>query len=495
MSAIIVESTYGQLKGERIGEISVWKGIPYAKPPVGKLRFRSPEKPEQWEGVREATQFGSIAPQVPSEVMEFLGSELENTDEDCLFLNVWSPAADDKRRPVMVWIHGGAFAAGSGSGPMYDGTSFAEKGDVVVVTFNYRLGVFGFLHVGEAGGDDFAGSGNCGIQDQVAALQWVQDNIAKFGGDPNQVTVFGESAGAMSIGVLLAFPSARGLFQQAILQSGAGANVHSSEMAEKVANRFLTALDIGPENLGELRKLSTEKLLKTAALLPYMSLVPVIDGITLLEHPEQALVKGAASDITMLIGTNKDEYRLFSYFDPRWKNDDEKEIAAIFEKTFGVRWAEMSSQLLENEKLNQDVYDGLMTMSVFTFPAIRLAEQQIKQNAPVWMYRFDWESPVLEGGLKACHAMEIPFVWNTVGKPGMEKLTGEETEKEKLSLTMHQSWLQFAKKGNPSTSELPEWPAYDLENRSVLLFNNEYVVVQDPNSTERRNWEKAAVHT
>ena len=495
MPTIIVESAYGKVEGERIGDINVWKGIPYAKPPVGPLRFRAPEPIEAWDGVRDATEFGPIAPQVPSEVMNFLGTEMETANEDCLYLNVWSPGADDKRRPVMVWIHGGAFAAGSGSSPMYDGTSFAVEGDVVVVTINYRLGVFGFLHVGEAGGEDFAGSGNCGIQDQVAALRWVQENIEKFGGDPDRVTVFGESAGAMSIGVLLAFPSAKGLFHQAILQSGAAANIHNAEIAEKVASRLLAALDIGPDDLGKLRDIPAEQLIKTAALLPYMSLVPVIDGVTLPKHPEQALAEGAASGIPVLIGTNKDEYRLFSYFDPRWKNEDEKEILSIFEQTFGLGWAGISQQLPENEKLNQDIYDGLLTMSVFTAPAIRLAERQVKQGASVWMYRFDWESPVLEGGLKACHALEIPFVWNTVKKPGVEKLTGDALEREKLARDMQQAWIHFAKSGNPNTQELPDWPAYELEQRGVLIFNNEYTVVQDPNSEERKNWEEAKVRS
>ena len=336
MSEVIIESAYGKLEGRKLNEVYVWKGIPYAAPPLGDLRFRPPVPSEAWDGVRNAAEFGPIALQAPSEVMNFLGSELEKSDEDCLYLNVWSPGADGKRRPVMVWIHGGAFAAGSGSGAMYDGASFAAEGDVVVVTINYRLGVFGFLHLGETGGEEFAGSGNCGILDQVAALQWVQDNIEKFGGDPSQVTVFGESAGAMSIGVLLAMPAAKGLFQRAVLQSGAAANVHSTGIAEKVAGRLLAALDIGPGNIEKLREMPAQQLLKTAALLPYISLVPVVDGISLPEHPEQALAKGAAKDISILIGTNKDEYRLFSYFDPRWKNEDEKEITSIFEQTFGL---------------------------------------------------------------------------------------------------------------------------------------------------------------
>jgi para-nitrobenzyl esterase len=209
MSATIVETTCGKVKGEQSGNIFVWKGIPYAKPPLGRLRFHAPKTPEAWDGIRDATQFGPISPQPSDQIMEFLGNKTDNANEDCLYLNIWSPGADEKLRPVMVWIHGGAFKDGSGSSAAYNGTSFAEHGDVVVVTINYRLGVLGFLHLAEIGGEEYATSGNNGILDQVAALKWVQENIARFGGDPNRITLFGESAGAMSIGVLLALPAAK----------------------------------------------------------------------------------------------------------------------------------------------------------------------------------------------------------------------------------------------------------------------------------------------
>lgn len=494
MPVTIVDSIYGKLRGQQQGNATVWKGIPYAKPPIGDRRFRAPQPPEPWTEVRDALLFGPSAIQAGNGIIDFLANKEDNTSEDCLYLNVWSPSADKRRRPVMVWIHGGAFTVGSGSGQLYDGHSFAAEGDVVVVTFNYRLGALGFLHLGDIGGDDFSGSCNCGILDQIAALQWVQDNIGKFGGDPERVTVFGESAGAMSIGVLMAVPKAKGLFHQAIMQSGAAANVLSSSIAEKVSSRLLAALKIRHGEVDKIRQIPAQQLVDTASLLPAMSLVPVVEGDLLPVHPELALAEGAAKKIPVLIGTNKDEYRLFSFFDPRWKNGDTEEISSIFEHAFGLNWQVITQYLINGEELNQNIYDKLMTMSLFTFPALKLAELQVEQGAPVWMYRFDWETPVFDGELKACHSLELPFVWNTISKAGAERLTGDSKERKRLAEEMHHSWIRFARSGNPNTPQLPEWRAYNLKHRPVMIFNRENVLVHDPNSGERKKWEDLMVH-
>ncbi|NYE06964.1 para-nitrobenzyl esterase [Bacillus niacini] len=493
MTNTIVESVYGKLQGEQINGVFTWKGIPYAKPPVGSLRFRAPERPDSWKGIRNATSFSPVAPQSQREIMEFFGNDISNMSEDCLYLNVWSKGADDKKRPVMVWIHGGAFVSGSGSSSWYDGASFAAQGDVVVVTINYRLGIFGFLHLGEIGGEEYATSGNCGIQDQVAALQWVQENIAAFGGDPNNVTIFGESAGAMSIGVLLGFPSAQGLFHKAILQSGAAANVHSSEKATKIAGHLLAYLQLEPTNLSKLEELSVEQLIQAADLVPPMSLGPVIDGVSLPRHPEEAIADGSAKDITILIGTNKDEYNIFSVFDPEWKNADETKVTQLFEKTFGPLVPLISGYLGGNQPLTQELYNKLLTMSVFTYPAQKLTELQVKQGAPVWMYRFDWETPVFGGALKSTHALEIPFVFNTLDTPNTENFTGSSPERELVASQMHQVWINFARNGNPNSESLPEWPQYNLNDRSTMIFNLESAVDNDPNRKERMIWEQATM--
>lgn len=490
MSNTIVETVYGKLEGREIESVFAWKGIPYAKPPVGPLRFRAPERPNSWDGIQDAGSFSPVGPQTQREIMKFFGNNVLNISEDCLYLNVWSPAADDKKRPVLVWIHGGSFVSGSGSSDWYDGASFADQGDVVVVTINYRLGVFGFLHLGEFGGEKYSTSGNCGILDQVAALEWVQENISAFGGDPNNVTVFGESAGAMSIGVLLGLPSAQGLFHRAIMQSGAAAFVHTSETATKVAGSLLKALQIDPANLSKLEELPVEQLLHAADLLPPMSLLPVIDGVSLPKHPLESVAEASAKDVTILIGTNKDEYNIFSVFDPEWKDADETKITALFEKTFGHLTPAISKEF--SEPLSQELFNKLLTLQVFTAPALKLAEFQIKHGAPVWMYRFDWETPVYDGALKATHALEIPFVWNTLDKPSTANFTGASPERQQLANQMHEAWINFAHNGNPNTKKLPEWPVYDLNNRSTMIFNNESAVKNNLNREDRLKWEQLA---
>ncbi|MEO4055128.1 carboxylesterase/lipase family protein [Solibacillus sp. CAU 1738] len=491
MSTTIVRTRYGKVAGKREGKVSVWKGIPYAAPPINHLRFCPPMQLESWDGVREAKSFGPAAMQSEREIMKFMGDAPTNISEDCLYLNVWSPGADTKQRPVMVWIHGGSFLSGSGSSSLYDGTSFAEQGDVVVVTINYRLGVFGFLHLAEMDGEKYATSGNCGLLDQVAALKWVNENIEAFGGDPNKVTIFGESAGAISVGSLLTMPSAKGLFNQAILQSGSPSHLLNSEVATKAAEILLSELQIGKEELSKLESIPAEVLLKAAEDIPWMSLGPVIDGISIPQQPEKALSEGFAKDISILIGTTLDEWRLFTFFNPMWKQINENELVKVFEQSLGPLWPEISRYLLDEGELNQALYEHMMTYNVFTFPAIHLSEIQIMQGTPVWMYRFDYQSTALDGVLKACHGLEIPFVWKSITKSETENLTGDAPERFKLANQMHRAWIAFAHTGNPNTLEVPDWPSYDLENRATMLFNVENEIVNDPDSEKRLIWKNA----
>ena len=325
MSKTVVRTASGLVHGVQVGTVVSWKGIPYAQPPVGVLRFRPPQPPQVWSGIYEATAFGPMAmqpPRMPAELLRRL-----SMSEDCLTLNIWSPGADEQLRPVLVWIHGGGWLIGSGR--LHDGTSLATVGDVVVVTLNYRLGPFGFLHLAELGGEEYAASGNCGILDQVAALQWVQKNIAAFGGDPHRVTVFGESAGAMSIGTLLALPAAQGLFQQAILQSGTIGPVKSRNEATTLARTFLQMLDVGPDTLSSLEHIPAERLVEAASALPdwqgttgageVIHFAPVIDGILLPQPPLQAIAGGAAKHIPIIVGTTKDECLFYPFADPTWR--------------------------------------------------------------------------------------------------------------------------------------------------------------------------------
>lgn len=488
MSTSIVTTAYGKVQGTIENGVYVWKGIPYAKAPVGKLRFQPPQPPEKWNDIKDCTKFGPIAYQPELQIMQFLGTPTDNMSEDCLNLNIWSPNPDEKKRPVMVWIHGGAYISGSGSSPSYDGTEFAKNGDVVVVTINYRLGIFGFLHLAEIGGEKYQASGNCGLLDQIAALKWIKENIEAFGGDPNRVTVFGESAGAMSIGTLLAMPSAKGLFQQAILQSGAASHVVKSEVATKNAERLLRVLNISKDNLEKLEELPAEQLVEAVKQLPMMTLIPVIDGVYLPKHPKTAIAEGITKDVTILIGTNKDEYKLFTVLDPTWKNASQDAIENIFKRTFRRNWEKMSKHF-KKEALNRDLYERLMNIFSFTNPAVYLADEQSKNGGTVYMYRFDWESKAFGGALKACHALEIPFVWNTLHKENVHLFTGESPDLDQLAKQMHQAWIAFAHHGDPNHALLPNWPKYTAEQQATLLFNTETTVVNAPHKEDCQFWD------
>src|SRR5579884_3451573 len=382
MAGTIVETKYGKVEGTRQGAVAVWRGIPFAQAPVGALRFRPPQPPQPWAGVRPATEFGPACPQPQA--------------EDCLTLNVWSPAADGARRPVMVWIHGGGFTGGTGRSPTYDGASFAARGDLVMVTINYRLGILGFLHLAAVGGEAYAASGNCGLLDQIAALEWVRDNIAAFGGDPARVTVFGESAGGMSVGALMAAPAAQGLFQRAILQSGAGHHALSREAAAANTARALAELGIAKENLAALHELPVARLIEVQTKLAVagrggLICQPVVDGVALKERPVDAIGHGSAAGVATLIGTNRDENRLFTAMAPGGASEE-----ALQRRAASQIGEEKAAKLLEgyrqanSDASTVDLLHDIMTDFMFRIPAVRVAERQAALGTPVWSYRFDW---------------------------------------------------------------------------------------------------------
>ncbi len=500
MSSTLVETQYGKIQGVQEEAVSSWKGIPYAKPPLGALRFRPPQPPEAWLGIRQATQFGPVAMQ--SSVIEKLAGRRLSMSEDCLTLNIWSPGADEKLRPVLVWIHGGGFEIGSGS--FHDGTPFAAHGDVVVVTLNYRLGPLGFLHLVEPGSEAYAASGNCGLLDQVAALQWVQNNIATFGGDPDRVTVFGESAGAMSIATLLALPTAQGLFQQAILQSGAAQTVRSSTQATTIARDFLKILDVRLEALSTLEQIPAERLVEAASALPdwrgttgardAIHFAPVIDGVILPQPPLQAIASGVAKHIPLVIGTTKDECLFYPFADPTWREEDEETLIQRCKQQIGTAWAEVAPLYLQEKPAGQPLLKqllSLLTFDHFIFPAIQLSEAQAKQGALVWAYRFDWHSPLFGG---AAHTVDRLFVWNLVASPMamVDRMAGNAPERLQLAKQMQRAWIAFARHGDPNIPELPTWPNYDLEERATMLFDRESAIQNDPNAEARQVWEHAA---
>ncbi|GAB6876274.1 carboxylesterase/lipase family protein [Thermaerobacter litoralis] len=492
---VIVETQYGALRGQRLGDVCVWKGIPFARPPVGPLRFRPPEPPEPWPGVRDATRFGPASVQPDDRLISNLtGGAALPQDEDCLYLNIWSPSPEG-RRPVMVWIHGGAYITGAGFIPWYDGTAFARNGDVVVVTINYRLGALGFLYLEEAFGPDFAGSGNLGILDQIAALRWVRENIAAFGGDPDQMTIFGESAGAGSVGVLLAAPAARGLFRRAILQSGSGAlGVRSPESAAWVTARVLQQAGVEPGDRQALYALPARAWVDALATLGLgLPVGPVVDGTVLPEHPMAALARGAARDVAVLTGVNKDEYNLFALADPAWLGDDEAALRRQVEAVVGPAAERLIAAYRDRGQgpLGRRLLP-LMSYAVFVRGMLATADAQVRAGGAVWAYRFDFETPVLGGVLGACHALEIPFVFDNLDRAGADRFTGTAPERAAVARAMHRAWIAFARHGDPQHDGLPPWPRYDLDERAVMVFDVEPRVERDPWRDERALWAEAA---
>jgi para-nitrobenzyl esterase len=501
---VIVETRSGRIRGQALDGLTVFKGIPFARPPVGELRFRAPEREESWSGVRDALDFGPSAPQQPL-MLPLPGMDVGEQDEDCLYLNVYTPAADDARRPVLVWIHGGGFVIGSGSQPIYDGGPLARHGDVVVVSLNYRLGPLGFMLLSDLCPELEGAVGNAGIRDQIAALEWVRDGIEAFGGDPDNVTIFGESAGGMSVGSLLGSPGAAGLFQKAIAQSGAAHNVHTRETATQVAESFLAELALPPADAARsLRQIPPDKLLDThrqtmlklgssLGLLPFQ---PLVDGDVLPVAPLDAVRGGSARGVALLAGTTRDEWRLFGMLDPGLAKLDQPGLEArLADQLPGVDVpalidAYRTAPSERGEPNITDLYYAIETDRVFRLPAIRLVEAQRSTGAQTFMYRFDWPSPAMGGALGACHGLELAFVFGMAGGQGVELFAGGGPDAKALSDVMLDSWVAFARAGDPSHPGLPggRWDAYELPARKTMLLDQACALELDPAGREREVW-------
>lgn len=496
MSAPVVETSSGRIEGRAGTGYQAFMGIPYAAPPTGAGRFRPPEPAAPWTGIRPAAAFGPVAPQLPSPLENMLGSAPIVSDESgCLSLNVWTPGAGEGRRPVMVWIHGGAFITGSGSTPWYDGANFAAHHDVVVVTINYRLGVLGFTYLAELAGSDYQASGSVGILDQAAALGWVRDNIAAFGGDPGNVTIFGESAGAMSVGTLLGLPQASGLFHRAILQSGASSNSLEPEQATRYATELLAALDLGPGDTARLQQLPIEALLEAQGKLALayaqrgMMFQPVVDGTVLEHRPLDSVAAGSVAGVPILVGTNRDEWNLFSVMDPRFAATDDAALGTAASGLFGDGGAAAVSTYRAGRPgaTPAQILSAMTTDSVFRVPAVRLAEAQQKAGGEAWMYLFDWATPAFGGLLGSCHALEIPFVFDNLHQPGAAVFVGERAPAE-LARAMNAAWAAFARDGRPG-GDLGDWAAYEAGTRATMVLGDSIGVREDPMGEERALWE------
>ena len=495
MGTPVVDTTAGRVTG-RISEAGVFEylGIPYAAPPVGELRWRAPQPAEPWTGTRDATSFGKIAPQIVSMGASLVPGDDTDASEDCLTLNVWTPGADDAgRRPVMVWIHGGAFIGGAGTSLLYRGHHLASRGDAVVVTINYRLGALGFL--AHPSLDDDGYSGNWGLLDQIAALEWVQQNIAGFGGDPGNVTVFGESAGAMSIGNLLAAAGGRGLFHKAILQSGHPLAL-SAETGTRIAERFYAECGVDIGDADALRGVSVEEVLRAQQAVQLaefgktvMPFQPVIDGGLLERHPVELIAGCSAKGVPMLIGTNLDEMKFFGLMDAELRDLDEvrlrKRLHANLkpEECDRVVDTYISSRAARGESTKpSELWSAIESDRFFRIPALRVADAHQPFESQTYTYLFTWPSPAAGGALGSCHALELGFVFGTLQTPAVSMFCGNGPEAVGLSDSMMEAWLSFAHTGDPG------WEPHDTERRPTMVFDAESRLEHDPLGPEREAW-------
>ena len=509
-SGAAVRTSNGPVRGTAEGGVRVFKGVRYGAPPTGALRFKASVKPERWRDPADATRFGAPAMQMIdaarlgeqtnplAQSMESFApykQEAASDSEDCLFLNVWTPGTSG-RRPVMVWLHGGGYANGSGAWPAYDGTNLAAKGDVVVVTVNHRLNALGYLHLAELAGPEFAQSGNAGMLDLVLALQWVRDNARAFGGDPANVTIFGESGGGWKVSTLMAMPAAKGLFHKAIIQSGPGLQGVPAAKATAHAGAILTELKIAPTDAAALRAVPADDLIKAAqaveARLPTtqrneMQLAPVVDGVVLPSDPFTPGAPALSRDIPVLVGANKDEMTLFLATQPWWGQLTEAQLTAMAPMVGGPKAPRLIAELKKTRPgySPSHLAAAAVSWSSLLGNSVVLADRKAQQGgAPVYAYRLDWETPIGGGMLKSPHGLEIPLVFDTVERS--RAFTGPGEEPVKLARLMSDAWVAFARTGNPNTPALPDWPRYDVERRPTMIFNTTPAVVNDPESEVRK---------
>ncbi|MCX5384388.1 carboxylesterase/lipase family protein [Streptomyces sp. NBC_00083] len=505
--APVVDLKAGRLRGAVEEGVTVFRAVPYATPPVGPLRWRPAQPHPGWSGVRDATADGPSVPQMYAEGGDPVlgGHGSPPFDEDCLTLNIWTPAVDAGRRPVLFWIHGGGFVSGSGSMPIYSGEEFARDGDIVVVSINYRTGPLGYLYLGDeldaAGkgrgaeeGEDrpcATGAGNFWLTDQLAALRWVHDNITHFGGDPDTITVAGQSGGAVSTAALAGHPEARGMLKRVILQSPPlGLDIPApAAYLERTAAYLQFA---GAADVDELRELPWPRLIEAAGALfghtmrwgywptPFL---PVRDGVTLHEHPGRTLLDDAAADIDVMIGWTREEANFGFALDAGYAEATRDQVVARIAEVFDTDAEAVYAAYARTRPGARpvDVLMDLITDELFRVPCLELAEARAASGRPVWAYQFDLPAPVHDGRLAAAHCLELPFVFHNFDKWSHVPLVRgiAPAVRDGLADTMHQAWIAFVRTGNPNHAGVPEWERYGAESRATMRFDSVVTSVND----------------
>ena len=495
----IIDTTLGRIQGLSEDGLHIFRGIPFAAPPVGELRFRAPQPHPGWDGLRDATEFGAIPLQEGMDALDaILPSAPQPQSEDCLFLNVWTPGIDEAARPVMVWIYGGAFTLGSGSEPMYSGANLSRRGDVVVVTINYRLGVMGFLH------EPALGETNFGMRDMVAALRWVRDNISAFGGDPNNVTIFGESAGGAAVACLLVSPEAQGLVHRAIGMSTAGDHGILFEGTVPTTEQLYAQLGIDQADPDLLRRLPAADLLAAQAVVEAAAFEdlsemwsvrlpfgPAIDGAFLTEPPLASVASAStASDIPLLSGNPDEEMKLIRAMMPP-ETLSEADVMARLEQIPGgaerVYESYRSARAERDESSTPDeILDAIASDYLEIMPSLRFADAWARGGAPTYGYTLDWKSPMNDGALGSCHALDIPFAFGNHGVA--PDFAGSGPEADELANTMMDVWASFARTGTPSIAGL-EWQPYEPDLRSQMMLGPHPRIETKWRATERAVWD------